>query len=126
GLEHVRILRRRVVAPDGDLADRGNRLADLLRELRGGAVVVQAHHAGELRRLEARRVLHRDQAIRVRRVADDQYFHVPVGHAEEQRIADLTSGAGDGDANGGFGHRELRAGKVDFDFTAAGCRVATL
>src|SRR2546421_2675460 len=48
GLEHVRILRRRVVAPDRHLADRGDRLADLLRELRGGAVVIETHHAGEL------------------------------------------------------------------------------
>jgi hypothetical protein len=183
--------------------------------------VIQAHHAGELLRLEARRVHHRDEAVGIRRIAHDQHLHVALGHlvqrlalrredlairlqkilalhagtararadeqrhldilegnhrirggdravqqrkravlelhhhalqrllrfvvgnleqlqnhrligaehfaggdAEEERIADLACGAGDGDADGRFGHQELRG--VVFHFTAAECCAATL
>src|SRR5256886_3454521 len=84
GLEDVRILRRRVVSPDGDFSNRADGLRHLVRYLRNGPVMVEAHHAGELRRLKARRVFHRDEAVGVRRVADDQHFHVSLGDLVER------------------------------------------
>jgi hypothetical protein len=65
---------RRMVAPDGDLAHRGERLADLLSDLADRAVVVEPHHRGELHGLQARRVLHRDQAVGVGGVAHYQHL----------------------------------------------------
>src|SRR6267378_327881 len=84
GLEDVRVLGRRVVSPDGDFSNRADGLRHLVRCLRHGPVMVEAHHAGELRRLQARRIFHRDEAIGVRRVADDQNFHVPLGDLVER------------------------------------------
>jgi hypothetical protein len=84
GLEHVGILRRRVVSPHGDLPDGDHIFLDFLRDLRNRAVMVEAHHRGELRGLQPRRVLHRDQAVGVRRVADDEHLDVALGDALER------------------------------------------
>ena len=43
----IRILRRGMVAPDGDVGDRGDVHAGLLGELRLGAVFIQARHGEE-------------------------------------------------------------------------------
>src|SRR5262249_35739503 len=45
----IRVLGRRVIAPYGELAHRGDGLTDLLRDLRERAVVVEAHHRREVR-----------------------------------------------------------------------------
>jgi hypothetical protein len=95
GLEQVRVLGGGVVAPDSHLPDRGNRLADLLRDLRDRSVVVKAHHAGELGRFERGGVLHRDQGVGVGRIADYQHLHIAVGDLVERlalRGEDLAVG----------------------------------
>ena len=69
--------------------------AGLLRELRQRAVVVEAHHRREIARIQARRVLHRDQRVGVGRVAHDQHTHVAVGDRIERlalRREDLRVG----------------------------------
>ena len=58
----------------------------LLRELRLGPVVVEPHHRGEALARDRARVVHRDQAVRVGRVADDEDPHV-VGRARRERLA---------------------------------------
>ena len=79
GVEHVRVLGGRVVAPDrhvGHVTDRGTRL---LGDLGDGAVVVQAHHRGEPLLGHVGGVGLRDEAVGVGRVADDQHLEIGGG-----------------------------------------------
>ena len=80
----VGILRRRVVAPDDHFPEIGHVRARLLRQLRERAVVIETNHRRETRGAQARRVLHRDQRIGVRRVADDQHAHVAIRDGVER------------------------------------------
>jgi hypothetical protein len=77
---------RRMVAPDRHLLHVRDGLAGLLRHLGERAVMVEPHHRGELRGLEARRVLHRDQRVGIGRVADHEDLHVARGDLV-QRLA---------------------------------------
>ncbi len=66
-----------------------------MRELRKRAVVIQAHHGGELARPQARSVLHRDQRVGVGRVSYDQHADLSCGHRIERfalRSEDLAVG----------------------------------
>jgi hypothetical protein len=67
---------------------------------REGAVVELHHHA--LQRL-LRLVVGYLEHLQDHRLVGAEHF--AGGDAKQQRIADLTGGAGDGDAYGGFGHR---------------------
>ena len=78
GVRQIRVLRRGVIAPDGHAADVGDVRAGLVRELREGAVVIEARHGGEVARLQVLRVGARDQRVGVGRVADHQHFHLAV------------------------------------------------
>ena len=73
----VGVHRRRVVAPDDHLLDAAHGLLNPGRELRQRAIVVEAHHRGEVLLRQRRRGLHRDVGIGVRGVADDQHLDVP-------------------------------------------------
>src|SRR5690606_8913707 len=55
----VGVHRGRVVAPHGELLDLADLAAGLGGDLRGGAVVVQAQHGGEVLARQAGRALHR-------------------------------------------------------------------
>ena len=76
GVEQVGEHRRGVVAPDDEVLDVGERDAELGRQLRVGAVLVQARHRGEALGRDVRRVGLRDQGVGVGRVADDQDLDV--------------------------------------------------
>src|ERR1035441_4725714 len=75
----IRILGRGMVAPDGDIGNRGHVQAGLLGKLRFGAVLVQAGHGIEPVARNVRRVVHGNQAIRVAGVAHHQDAHVRRG-----------------------------------------------
>ena len=79
GVEHIGVLRGRVVAPDREFLDVGDGFADFLGDLRQCAIVVEAHHRREVRRLEFGRIFHGDQAVGVGRIADHQYFDAAFG-----------------------------------------------
>ena len=57
---------------------------DLRGELRFRAVVIEARHRREVARVEALRVLARDQRVRVRRITDDEDLHAPIGDGVER------------------------------------------
>jgi hypothetical protein len=78
-VEQVGVLRSRVVAPDRHLLDVGDLGVELLRDLGDGAVVVEPRHRREATRVEILGVAHRDQGIRVGRVADDEDLDVALG-----------------------------------------------
>src|SRR5690606_30493861 len=69
----------RVITPDDQLFDVGNRLARLGRQLRQGAVVVQAQHGGEVLGGQVRGGLHGNIGIGVGRIAYHQHFDVAAG-----------------------------------------------
>ena len=73
-----------MIAPHRQLLDAGNRFAEFLCNLRLRAVVIKAHHGGELRRFELRRVFHGDEAIGVGRIADHQHLDVAAGDFGER------------------------------------------
>ena len=85
-VEEVGVLRRRVVAPDRHLLDVGDVHVELGGELADGTVVVEPGHRGESRRVDLGRVVHGDQAVGVRRVADHEDLDVGSG-AVGQRLA---------------------------------------
>ena len=60
--------------------------AELGGELRDRAVVIQAQHRGEALAGDVGRVVHRDQAVGVGGVADDEHLHV-LGGVLVQRLA---------------------------------------
>src|SRR5699024_10817551 len=70
GMVQVRILGGTVVAPDDHALDVGAVLAGLFGQLAHAAIVVQAHHGGEVLRIQVRRVGLGDQGVGVGRVAD--------------------------------------------------------
>src|SRR4029077_4885287 len=86
GVEQVGVHGRRMIAPYAHVRDVAHRRRDLRRELCDGAVVVEAHHRGEALARDVRGAGHRDQAVRVGWVADDQHLH-PSGGALVQRAA---------------------------------------
>ena len=72
----VRVLRGRMIPPDADVRNGGDRHLSLLCDLRPGSVLVEAGHrepalGGELRRVHAR-----DVAVGVARIAHDQDANV--------------------------------------------------
>src|SRR5690606_14599703 len=75
-VREIRELRRRVIAPDDHASDLGDGRRRLGGELRFRAVVIEPRHRGEIARIEALRVLARDERVRVRRVADDEHLDV--------------------------------------------------
>ena len=96
-VEHVGVLSGRVIAPDRHPRHGRDRYADLGRELSAvRPVVVEPGHCREPLARDRARVVHRDQAVGVRRVADHEHAHV-VGGARGERlpcavkIAPLTS-----------------------------------
>ena len=96
GVVEVGELGDRVVAPDGHVADVVDRGAGALRELRDGAVVVEAGHRREATGIEVGRVVHGDERVGVGRVADHQDLHVLLGAVAERlalRLEDATVGA---------------------------------
>ena len=72
-------------------------MRDHAGQQREGAVVQLHHHA--LQRL-LRLVVGNLQQLQDHRLVVAE--HVAGGDAEQQAVADLAGGAGDGDANGGF------------------------
>ena len=68
------------------LRDIGHGDLQLGRQLRDRAVVIEAQHRGEPLVRDVGSVVHRDQAVRVRRVAHDEHFHV-IGGRVVQRLA---------------------------------------
>ncbi len=76
-VEQVGVLGGRVVAPDRHPGDVGDGLAGLGGQLRHRPVVIQARHGGELGVGDVGRVVHRDQAVGVGRVADNQHLDIP-------------------------------------------------
>ena len=81
GVDQVRVLGRRVVAPDGHPLDVGDRALELVGELGDRAVVVEPHHRGEPLARDVGGVRLRDQAVGVGRVADHQHLDVVGGAA---------------------------------------------
>jgi hypothetical protein len=62
-----------VVAPDGHALDVVTLASSLCRDLRLGAIVIQAHHRREVARVDVRCIALGDERVGVRGVADDQY-----------------------------------------------------
>ena len=93
GVEHVGVLRGRVVAPDRHLRDVGRLDAGLGGELGDGPVVVEPGHRRELPRVELLGVLLGDEAVGVGRVADDEHLHVALGAARERLALGLEDAA---------------------------------
>ena len=77
GVVEIRILRRRMISPDGHVRDRANAYSGLLRQLRAGAVFVQSGHGEPAVARNFFRIVHRDQAIGVARISD--YQHANIG-----------------------------------------------
>jgi hypothetical protein len=72
GVVEIGILGRGMVAPDRDVSDGGDVDAGFFRELRFGAVFVEASHGVETVARDLGRVVHRDEAIGVAGIADDE------------------------------------------------------
>ena len=79
GVVEIGILRGGMIAPDGDIGDGGDVHAGFFRELRFGAVFVEARHGEETVARNSRRVVHGDEAIGVARIADDENADVAGG-----------------------------------------------
>jgi hypothetical protein len=75
----IGILRRRVIAPDRDAINRRHIDTGFLRQLCLGAVLVQARHGIPAVARHFRRVVHRDQAVGVARIAHHEYSHIAGG-----------------------------------------------
>jgi hypothetical protein len=108
GVTVVGVHRRRVVAPDGQLLDGSDRLAGLGGQLRGGTVVVQAQHGGEVLGRQVRRRLHRDVGVGVGGVADDQHLDVARGDGVQRLALRREDGAVDGQQLGTLHARAAR------------------
>ena len=85
-VEQVGVLGRGVVAPDRHVGDGRDLHTRLRRDLRLGAVVVEARHRGEALARDRTRVVHRDETVRVGGVADHEDAHVG-GRARRERLA---------------------------------------
>src|SRR4028118_1910154 len=70
---------RGVAAPPGEVLAVSDASRELLGEHRDRAVLVEPRHCGEALARHVGRVAHRDQRVRVSRVADHQYLYVVVG-----------------------------------------------
>jgi hypothetical protein len=79
GVVEVGILGRGMVAPDGDVGDGGDVDAGFFRELRFGAVFVEASHGVETVARNLGRVVHRNEAVGVAGIADDKDADVRRG-----------------------------------------------
>lgn len=75
----IGVRRGGMVAPDGHVRDRGDIDARLLGELRSAAIFVEVGHGKPTVVRDGSRVVHRDQAIGVTWVADDEHAHVEGG-----------------------------------------------
>ena len=69
-----------MVAPDAQFFDVGDGFAGFFGNLAGGAVVVEAQHGGEVFCGQVGGGLHGDVGVGVGGIADDQHFHIAVGH----------------------------------------------
>src|SRR5262245_51164013 len=65
-----------MISPDGHVRDGPNMYTGLVRQLRAGAVFVQSRHGEPAVARDFFRVVHRDQAIRIARISDDEHAHV--------------------------------------------------
>ena len=65
-----------MIAPDGHVGDFGYVHAGLMRELRLAAILIEARHREPTLPRNRFRVVHRDQAIRVARIANDKNAHI--------------------------------------------------
>ena len=83
-VEEVGVLRRGMVAPYRHVRDRGDGHIAFLRDLGDRAVVVEPGHRGEPLARDRARVVHRDEAVRVRRIADDEDAYVVRGALGER------------------------------------------
>jgi hypothetical protein len=72
GVVEIGILGRRMVAPDGDVGNGGDFDAGFFCELRFGAVFVKASHGVETVARDLGGVVHRDEAIGVAGIANDE------------------------------------------------------
>jgi hypothetical protein len=72
GVGEVRILRRRVVTPDGDVLDDGVVRAGLARELRLGAILVEASHREEVFGRHAASGTQSDEGVGIAGITDDE------------------------------------------------------
>jgi hypothetical protein len=117
-----------VVAPDDDLLDVADGAAGFLRELRDGAVVVEAGHRGEIARVQVLRVGARDERVGVRRIADDEDLHVAVGYlvqcfalrGEDLRVRDEQVLAFHAGAAGAGAYQQTHVQVTEGDFGVVG------
>ena len=65
-----------MIAPDGHVCDVGHVDAGLMRELGPAAILIEARHREPTLPRNRFRVVHRDQAIRVARIANDKNAHI--------------------------------------------------
>ena len=79
GVGEVRILRRRVVAPDGDVLDDGVVRAGLTRELGLGAILIEASHRKEVFGRHAAGGTQSDEGVGVARITDDEDLDALLG-----------------------------------------------
>src|SRR5690606_16168948 len=86
--DEVGVLRRAVIAPDRHLANRGDGTARLRRELRDGAVVIEARHREPAIVRDVRSVVARDQAVRVAGIPDDEDADAARGPLERAPLRD--------------------------------------
>ena len=75
----IRVLGRRVIAPDNYAFDFGAVLTGLLRQLGDSPVVIQTSHGGELARIQIACIAVGDERIGIGRIPDYQYLDVGTG-----------------------------------------------
>src|SRR5205823_3307546 len=76
GVVEIRILSGRMISPDRHLRDQASAYTGFARELRASAVFIQPRHGEPPVARDVFRVVHRDQAIGVTRISDDEHAHV--------------------------------------------------
>ena len=75
----IRILGRGMISPDRHVGDARDFDAGLVRELRFGAIFIEPGHGKPAIARNLLRVVHRDQAIGVARIANDEDAHIGGG-----------------------------------------------
>lgn len=88
-VESVRVLSRRMVAPDNDVFDRLKRRASLATDLRERSHLIETSHGSEVLLRDGRRMGRRDERVGICRVADDQDFDSFLGGSVEGRALKL-------------------------------------
>ena len=76
GVIEIRVLSRGVISPDSHVCDGANAYTGFVCELRAGTIFVQPGHCKPAVTRDFSRVIHRNQAIRIARISNDEHPHI--------------------------------------------------